>query len=96
VVQKGTERDLVLNEGQAVHSVYDPTQQLTGGPWDYFTLAPLYGNRQWTGQKPGRVLIVGLAAGTAPRQLTAAYGPIPIDGVEIDPGSSTSAAATST
>jgi spermidine synthase len=85
VSQNGDQRYLVLNEGLAVHSIYNPTRLLTGGPWDYFTLAPLYGNRHWDGQKPGRVLIVGLAGGTVARQLTAAFGPVPIDGVEIDP-----------
>ncbi len=29
--------------------------------------------------------MIGLAAGTTPRQYTAVFGPIPIDGVEIDP-----------
>ena len=29
--------------------------------------------------------MIGLAAGTIPRLYTAAYGPIPIDGVELDP-----------
>jgi spermidine synthase len=32
-----------------------------------------------------RVAIVGLAAGTTARQMTAVYGDIPIDGYEIDP-----------
>ncbi len=85
VVERGTEHDLILNEGQAIHSVYDPNRLLTQGPWDYFALAPLYGYRQWNGQKPSRVLIIGLAGGTAARQITAAYGPVSIDGVEIDP-----------
>jgi spermidine synthase len=85
VVEKGTEHDLILNEGQAIHSVYDPQRLLTEGPWDYFTLAPLVGYRNWQGQKPRHVLIIGLAGGTAARQLTAAYGPVAIDGVEIDP-----------
>jgi spermidine synthase len=31
-----------------------------------------------------RVCIIGLGAGTVPREMTAVYGPIPIDGVEID------------
>jgi spermidine synthase len=30
-------------------------------------------------------MLVGLAAGTMARQYTAVYGPLPIDGVEIDP-----------
>jgi len=32
-----------------------------------------------------RIAIVGLAAGTTARQATAVYGPIPIDGYELDP-----------
>src|SRR5262249_29497648 len=32
-----------------------------------------------------RVGIIGLAAGTIARQFTAAYGNVPVDGVEIDP-----------
>ena len=74
---------LVLNEGHAVHSIYDPRQLLTGGPWDYFMMAPLF----VTGVSPDSVenaMLIGLAGGTVARQLTAAYGAIPIDGVEID------------
>src|SRR3712207_7056330 len=38
------------------------------------------------GPDPTRsALLIGLAGGTVARQLTAGYGPIPIDGVEIDP-----------
>jgi spermidine synthase len=81
VVQEGTRRDLVLNEGHAVHSIYDPTTLYTHGPWDYFLLAPLFGS----GQAPGRVAIIGLAGGTVARQYSSIDGPIPIDGVEIDP-----------
>jgi predicted membrane-bound spermidine synthase len=76
---------LILNEGQAVHSVYDPGRVLTGRYWDFFDLAPLYGNPRWNGERPRRALIIGLAGGTVARELTAAYGAIPIDGVEIDP-----------
>jgi spermidine synthase len=81
VVQDGTRTDLVLNEGHAVHSIYDPTTLYTRGPWDYFLLAPLFGS----GQPPGRIAIIGLAGGTVARQYTSIDGPIPIDGVEIDP-----------
>jgi spermidine synthase len=81
VVQDGTRTDLVLNEGHAVHSIYDPTTLYTHGPWDYFLLAPLFGS----GATPGRVAIIGLAGGTVARQYTAIDGAIPIDGVEIDP-----------
>ena len=86
VVQNGSRRELILNEGQAVHSIYDPGMLLTQGYWDLFMTAPMFGYRSWNGERPARVLIIGLAGGTAARQLTAAYGgSVQIDGVEIDP-----------
>ncbi len=79
-------RELILNEGQAIHSIYypDPKRVLTGWYWDYFLAAP-YFNPGFTPQKLHRVGIVGLAAGTIAHQFTQVYGPVPIDGVEIDP-----------
>ncbi|MGH2533857.1 MAG: spermidine synthase [Thermomicrobiales bacterium] len=75
---------LALNEGHAVHSIYDPDDLLTRGPWDYFMVGPLF----TTGASERSVddaLIIGLAGGTAARQLTVAYDGVQIDGVEIDP-----------
>jgi spermidine synthase len=84
VVEEDGRRSLVLNDGHAVHSIYDPHQLLTGGPWDYFMVAPLLvDGAAATG--PRDAMLIGLAGGTAARQLTAAYGPLPIEGVEIDP-----------
>ena len=79
-------RELILNEGQAIHSIYypDPNAVLTGWYWDYFLSAP-YFNAGFTPQKLHRVGIIGLAAGTIAHQFTKVYGPVPIDGVEIDP-----------
>ncbi|WP_376797230.1 spermidine synthase [Thermogemmatispora sp.] len=85
VVRVDSEMQLILNEGQAVHSVYDPNSILTGGPWDYFMVAPYFNRPPFTPAMVRRVAIIGLGAGTIPREITAAYGPIPIDGVEIDP-----------
>jgi spermidine synthase len=79
--------DLILNEGAgAVHSKYNPDRVLFGPTWyaEYLLMAP-YFNPGFTPDKLHRVAIVGLAGGTLARQYTAAYGPIPIDGVEIDP-----------
>lgn len=86
VIQQGDRRYLALNEGHAIHSIYnpDPADLLTGGPWDYFMIAPLL----VAGASVDTVdnaLLIGLAGGTVARQLTVAYGPIPITGVEIDP-----------
>jgi spermidine synthase len=75
---------LRLNEGQGVHSIYNPDTLQYNGPWDQFLVSPYF----YAGRKPGdikRVAIVGLAAGTTARQMTAVYGDIPIDGFEIDP-----------
>ncbi len=84
VVRVGEQMQLVLNEGLAVHSIYDPNQILTQGPWDYFMVAPYFNKPPFTQNQVHRACIIGLGAGTIPRELTAAYGPIPIDGVEID------------
>jgi spermidine synthase len=81
VVRAGSETQLLLDEGSAVHSIYDPTTLYTHGYWDDVLLAPYFGS----GRVPGRVALVGLAGGTVARQFTAIDGPIPIDGVEIDP-----------
>ncbi|NTW00870.1 MAG: fused MFS/spermidine synthase, partial [Oscillochloris sp.] len=85
---------LVLNEGQATHSIYrlkyrqtgNPLDLLTdGGPWDYFTVAPyVYANR--TEQSVHSLALLGSAAGSIPKQFLAIYGPqTTVDAVEIDP-----------
>ncbi len=84
VQQPDGTRELVLNEGQAIHSIYRPDQVLTGWYWDYFLAAPYFNAGPATSQVH-RVGIIGLAGGTIAREFTAAYGPVPIDGVEIDP-----------
>ena len=84
VVDEDGRRSLILNDGHAVHSIYDPRTLLTGGPWDYFMVAPLLVAATIVPRRAS-ALLIGLAGGTVARQLTAAYGPIPITGVEIDP-----------
>ncbi len=78
-------RTLLLNEGQGVHSMYVPDAVLTGGTWDYFLIAPYFNSAPHPPADVDSLLVVGLAAGTIPDQYTEIYGPIPIDGVEIDP-----------
>jgi spermidine synthase len=85
VVEQGGCRHLLLNEGQGIHSVYCPDQLRTPGPWDYFLIAPYFNPPPYTPDRVESVALVGLAAGTVARQYTAVYGPLPIDGVEIDP-----------
>jgi hypothetical protein len=75
---------LRLNDGEGIHSIYNPNTLNYGGPWEQFMVGPyFYAGAQPTDVK--RAAIVGLAAGTAARQMTAVYGPIPIDGYELDP-----------
>lgn len=86
VVQNGTRTELILNEGQAVHSIYDPTNLLTRGPWDYMVVAGAFRPAQASEPRPASVAILGLAGGTSAHQYTAAYGTgVDITGVEIDP-----------
>jgi spermidine synthase len=85
VLEAGGARYLMLNEGQGVHSVYDPSSLATHGTWDMLTIAPFFNSPPFAPERVRRVCIIGLAGGTVARQVTAVYGPIPIDGVEIDP-----------
>jgi len=95
VIRDGSGRHyLLLNEGQGIHSIYtppelytkgaDPLALLTGGPWDFFLVAPFFNPAPYAPEELDNALVIGLAAGTTPTQLTEVYGPIPIDGVEID------------
>ena len=81
----GIERQLRLNEGEGIHSVYRPQGGLADGIWDYFLLAPAFNPAPYSPERVRRVAIVGLAAGTMARLFTDAYGPIAIDGAELDP-----------
>jgi spermidine synthase len=93
VLDLGVERQLRLNEGEGIHSVYRPANDpatggspgLADGIWDYFLLAPAFNPAPYTPDRVERVAIIGLAAGTMSKLFTAAYGPIGIDGVELDP-----------
>ena len=74
---------LRLNDGQGVHSMYKPDQLYYGGPWEEFLVGPFF-NPDYTPEQVQHIAIVGLAAGTTARQATAVFGPIMIDGFEID------------
>jgi hypothetical protein len=75
---------LRLNEGQGIHSIYHPSELNYFGPWEQFLVAPFF-NPDFRVDEMERIGIVGLAAGTLARQATAVFGPVPIDGWEIDP-----------
>jgi hypothetical protein len=96
VIEDGVgRRYLLLNEGQGIHSIYTPPELyrgpndqlglLTGGPWDYYLIAPFFNPAPHPPDAVRDLLVVGLAAGTTPTQFTEIFGPLPIDGVEIDP-----------
>lgn len=88
VVQRDDDESihLCINEGlDSFHSIYVKNEILTDGQYyDYYTLLP--GLAQI--DNPGKVCIIGLAAGTIARQYAHFFGPgghLAIDGVEIDP-----------
>ena len=85
VVQDGSDILLRLNEGQGVHSVYNPDLDLMYGVWDYFLVAPYFNPLPHTPDDVGSLLVIGAAAGTVSKEFTWVHGPIPIDGVELDP-----------
>ncbi len=85
VLQVGDYTQLRLNDGQGIHSEYNPNQLFYGGPWEQFLVGPLFNPTVFSVDQVRRIAIIGLAAGTTARQATAVYGDIPIDGYEIDP-----------
>lgn len=76
---------LRLNEGQGIHSVYKKDQLNFYGPWEQFLVGPFFNTPDYPVNKVKSIAIVGLAAGTTARAASDVFGPIPIDGWEIDP-----------
>jgi spermidine synthase len=74
------ERQLELNEGLAVHSLYRPDTVLTGNVWDGYLIEP-FAVRD---EPPGRLAILGNGAGTTARAYAHYFPDTLIDGVEID------------
>jgi spermidine synthase len=74
------ERKLELNEGQAVHSLYRPGSYLTGDYWDGFLVLPFAARER----APGKVAILGNAAGTTARAMGHFFPGARVDAVEID------------
>jgi len=73
-------RKLELNEGQAVHSLRRPGTYLTDNVWDEYMIVPFAAQDR----PPGRVAILGNAAGTTARAYGHFFPETIIDGVEID------------
>lgn len=85
VVEDGDDgrRLLQLNEGWAVHSIWDPRTVLTGGIWDHFLVLP-----SLLDDVPDAdvdFLVVGNAAGTAARAYDELRPDVRVEGVELDP-----------
>jgi MFS family permease len=85
VVRQADCNYLLLNEGQAYHSFYcDGGRVPRISVWSIMLAAP-YFNENLKEHPIHRLAVVGLAAGTIPKQFTHAYGAISIDGIELDP-----------
>lgn len=78
-------RYLRLNEGMGVHSAYHPEQLAYYGPWMQFLSGPFFNYPPYAPEQVDSMAVVGLASGTVARQATEVFGPISIDGYEIDP-----------
>lgn len=85
VVERDGWRYLFLNEGLGIHSVYRPGARRVGGTWDLFLVAPLFNPPPFSPDRVRSMAMIGLASGTVPKLYTVFYGPIPIDGIELDP-----------
>lgn len=74
---------LLLNEGQAFHSFYcDGGRVPEISVWSIMLAAPFFNA---DAVAPREMAVVGLAAGTIPKQFTRVFGPLDIDGIELDP-----------
>ena len=82
VIRQGDCNYLLLNEGQAYHSFYcDDGRVPQVSVWSVMLAAPYF----YAGaQPPGNAAVIGLAAGTIPKQFTRVFGALPIDGIELD------------
>ena len=78
-------RYLYLNEGQGIHSQWHESEVFFGGTWDYFLAAPYFNEPPFHADDVASLLLIGLAAGTIPRQHIEIYGDIPMLGIELDP-----------
>ena len=80
IEQEDGDRVLELNEGQAVHSLYRPGTVLTDNVWDGYLVLPFAARVE----PPGRMAILGNAAGTTARAYGKYFPATEVDGVEID------------
>jgi spermidine synthase len=76
---------LLLNEGQAYHSYYcDGGRVPRISVWSIMLAAPYFNDVEGE-PEVNSMAVIGLAAGTIPKQYSQVYGPLAIDGIELDP-----------
>ena len=78
-------RYLRLNEGQGIHSIYQPGVNNYHGSWEYVLAAPFINPNTCNLQAVRNIAILGLAAGTSAREALAVFPNVEVDGFEIDP-----------
>ena len=84
VLQQDDTTLLRLNEGQGVHSIYNPNTYLYNGPWEQVLSAPFFNKAPISPMEIETAAIIGLAGGTTSRELFAVFPNIHVDGIEID------------
>ena len=85
VIREGDCNYLLLNEGQAYHSFYcDGGRVPSISVWSIMLAAP-YFNDPAQPIRLERMAVVGLAAGTIPKQFSQVFPALMIDGIELDP-----------
>ena len=90
VVRKNPCNYLRLNEGQVVHSQYcDNKAFMQPGVWTHMLTAPYFNSPDYFSahkEKPVEsLMVIGLGAGTVPKAYMQCFGPMAVDGIEIDP-----------
>jgi spermidine synthase len=85
VQEIGGYRILRLNEGQGIHSIYNPNVNNYHGPWEQVMVAPYFYAPDENPGDVNRIAILGLAAGTSAHQASSIFRDALIDGYEIDP-----------
>lgn len=85
VLQQNGYTMLRLNEGQGIHSIYQPGQYNFNGTWEQVLSAPFFNSAPIALMDVKSLAIVGLAAGTTAKEAAAAFPDVQIDGIEIDP-----------
>lgn len=90
VVRRDDCNYLLLNEGQAFHSFYcDGDRVPRISVWSIMLAAPYFNDPAIVATNPHsplqKLAVVGLAAGTIPKQYVRVFDEVEVDGIELDP-----------